>query len=447
MVLFEQSPYDLEGNLIVPRHGIRIALLVAALAAAVFCWYLTLENQRWLHNHPSTGASGVPDPQWLILLWITLPLVPFIASEALLSLRNEEWIAAGAGMAAALVAGSAVYGILEVLSLIFMSLSPDPYLKQQLLVFVVFAACCVWVAIAAGRIAAKVRSGAFVVAGVITLVSMIGAQRMLRRTEIQLDQEHEVRKSQAVRELFQPVVEAQHVLTSLAGCLILNESVHPETGYPRALDPEPPDWRCERKFAAKAVKEYSIIYSALMASGNGRVSDFQLVATPLGTPVRGRYPLMVDSRGIVFSALWESPEHARAATSEARQSEIWQLQRSIQQYMDEKHLTVAPLQLNAEMVGKEYGSEVPRIQDDGITLEIQHYVFHYQRPRPGQPSQFAISVQCQSYGQDCLRSYFLDYGGILHATGEPRAATSRDPPAMDCEGSDTKCAGVDWPVL
>jgi len=161
MVLFDQSPYDQEGNLIVPRHGIRIALLVAAVAAAVFYWCASLYNQQWHLDHPGTGASGVLDPLWLVILWIALPAVPLILSEVLLSLRSEEWIAAGAGVAAALVAGSVFYAVVAVLFLFFMSFFPDPYRKQEFVAIVVFLACCVWIAISAGRIAAKVRSGVF----------------------------------------------------------------------------------------------------------------------------------------------------------------------------------------------------------------------------------------------------------------------------------------------
>jgi hypothetical protein len=439
----------LEGNLIVPRHGIRGGLLAASLAAAVFYWYEYLENQQWHQEHPGTGASGVPDPQWMILLRIALPLVPLILSEGLLSLRNEELITAGAGVASALVAGLGLYAVLAVLSLMFMSLFPDPYIKQQLLAILVFLACSVWVVVSAVRIAAKVRSGVFLVAGAVTLVCMGGAQHMLRQTEIQLDREHELRKAQAAMQLFEPVVDAQHLLVRLAGCLNLNESVHPNSGYPHLLDPAPLDWTCERKFDPNAIKEYSLTYLPLTDPSTGHISDFQLIATPLGDPMRGRYPLMVDGRGVVFNdAMWGiSKPYIRAATSEARASEIWKLQANIQHYIDEKLLTAAPPQLNAEMVGQDYGFEVPGIQDDGTSLETKHYVLHYQPLQRGKPPHFLLSAQCQSYGQGCLRSYFLDYGGTLHATGKPRAATAQDPPALECEGGDSVCADVEWPVL
>jgi len=445
--LFNQTSYDPDGNLMVPRHGIRLALVMAWAAAAVFFWFAILENRQWHQEHPGSGAGGVQNPLWMLLLWVALPVVPLVVSEILLSLSSEEWIAAGAGIAAALTAGSSLYAFFALLSLFLLRLSPPSYFLQQFLAILAFFSCNVWIAISAGRIAAKVRSGVFVAAGVVTLACLGGVEHTLRQMEIQLGREHEIGKAQAAQQLFAPVVEAQRMLASLAGCLILNESAHPGSGYPSTLDPAPADWRCDRKFVANAVKEYSLSYSPVPDPATNRVSDFRLVATPQGTPVRGRYPLMVDSRGILFSALWEAPEQARAATSEARLSEIRQLQGSIQHYMNEKALAAAPPQLNAEIVGKEYGSEIPRIREDGTALETRQYAFHYVGPLPGRASQFALSAQCQSYGQDCLRSYFLDYSGVLHATGEPRAATAQDPPAMDCEESDAVCAGVIWPSL
>jgi len=443
--LFQQTSYDAGGNLIMPRHGIRLALVLAWASAAIFFWLAVLESRQWHQEHPGSGASSVPDPLWMVLLWIALPAVPLVLSEILLSLTSEEWIAAGAGIAAALTAGSFVYALVALLFVFFMNFFPNPYFKQQFLAVVVFLACSVWIVISAGRIAAKVRSGVFFVAGAVTLIGLGGGQYALSQMEIQLDREHELGKAQAAQQLFAPVVEAQHVLMSLAGCLILNESAHTGSGYPSTLDPAPADWPCDRKFAANAVREYSLTYSPVLDPATSHVSDFRLVATPQGVPVRGRYPLMVDSRGILFSALWEAPEQARAATSEARLSEIRQLQGSIQHYMDDKVLAAAPEQLTAEIVGTEYSSETPRLGEDGSALETRQYAFHYAGPRPERPSQFALSAQCQSYGQDCLRSYFLDYSGILHATGEPRAPTAQDPPAMDCEESDAACAGVIWP--
>jgi hypothetical protein len=438
--------YDREGNLIVPRHGIRSALSLATLAAASFFLLAYLEDKHWHEQNPGTGASGVPDPLWMKLLWVALPGIPFILSELLLSASNEEWIAAGAGIAAAVSAGSLLFAAAAFLSMFFRFL-PDPYWWEEILAILVFVACCGWILFVALRIAAKVRSGVFLAAGVATLILMTWGQHSLQKTEYRLDRENEQRKAQAALDVFKPVVEAEHVLASLAGCLILNGSIHRESGYPQSLNPPPADWSCDRRFTEEAVKEYRLTYTPQAERARGSVTDFHLIAVPITKGVRGRYALMVDSRGVVFSdPMWGiSTPHIRAARSEARESEIEQLASNIGRYMQEKGVTRAPIKLDGEIVGTTYG-EVPKVGDDGTQLEIRNYVLRYFGPRGGDPLRFALSGQCQSYGQECLRSYFLDYDGVLHATGEPRAATAVDPAALACEASDSECVDVEWPV-
>jgi Sec-independent protein secretion pathway component TatC len=57
------------------------------------------------------------------ILWIALPLVPFVLSGILLSIRSRESIAAGAGVAAGLFACGLLYAIAAFLSL-FLRFSP-----------------------------------------------------------------------------------------------------------------------------------------------------------------------------------------------------------------------------------------------------------------------------------------------------------------------------------
>jgi hypothetical protein len=72
--------WDRDGNLIVPRYGIRTALGLAFLAACAFWLFSYLGDQKWHQEHPGTGASGFSDPLWVFLLWTALPLVPFLLS-------------------------------------------------------------------------------------------------------------------------------------------------------------------------------------------------------------------------------------------------------------------------------------------------------------------------------------------------------------------------------
>jgi hypothetical protein len=63
------------------------------------------------------------------------------------------------------------------------------------------------------------------------------------------------------------------------------------------------------------------------------------------------------------------------------------------------------------------------------------YAVTYFAPSATAADSFAISLQCISYGNGCLRSYFLDYDGMIHATPEPRAATDQDPGLLPCEAA------------
>lgn len=379
------------------------------------------------------------------ILWIALLIVPFVLSGLLLSTRSEESIAAGAGVATGLFACGIIVAIAAFLSL-FLRFFPDPYFRQNMIAILTFFGSSLWIIVSAFRIG-KVSQGIFFLALGATVICMAWGSESLKSAEYKMDRQNEQKKAQAAIEMFEPVVEAQHRLASLAGCLILDDSIHPQSGYPASLDPPPANWPCETKFAANAVKEYTLSYAPDADPATGRVTDFHLIAVPVKKGVRGRYALMVDSRGIVFSdAMWGiSNPYIRAANSEGRASEIEEVRRNIERHMKENGLAAAPLTLNAELIGTTYGFQVPSIEDNGTRLEIKNYAFYYVAPKAGNPSRFALSVQCQSYGENCLRSYFLDYDGVVHATGEPRQATADDPPALECEESDSPCKDVVWP--
>lgn len=446
MTNLNSDSWDSDGNLLVPLHGIRIALGLAFLAAGAFSWFTFIGDEQWHEHHPGAGAGGFVNPLWMSILWIALPLVPFVLSGLLLSARSGQSKAAGAGIAAGLFACGFIFAIAAFLSL-FLRFFPDPYVWENMIAILTFLACSVWILVSAFRVG-KVSWGVFFLAVGTTLICMAWGNKSLESAEYRLNRQNEQRKAQAAITTFEPVVEAQHQITSLAGCLLLNHSIHPEDGYPSSLDQPQANWPCETKFAANAVKQYTLSYVPLADPASGRVTEFHLIAIPVKQGIRGRYALMVESRGIVFSdPRWGiSSPYVRAARSEGRASEIEELKGNIEHYMKNNGLAAAPLTLNAEAIGTAYGVQVPSIEDNGKRLEIKNYVFYYLAPKAGNPSRFALSVQCQSYGQNCLRSYFLDYDGVLHATGEPRQATADDPPALECEESDSPCKDVVWPV-
>lgn len=436
--------WDSNGNLIVPRYGIRIVMLVALLAAAAFCLFTFLGERQWDKHHRPEFLPTRSDPLWVTILWFALLLVPFALSGMLLSRRGEESKAAGAGVGATLF-GCGLVAAIAVPFGELLKLYSDPYDSEELIADVVFIACCLWIIVSAFRIAAKASWGVFFLTMAATLICMIVGARFLSSAESALDRQYEQRKREASVELFKPVNDAQHWLAALAGCLILNESIHHDE-FPASLDPAQANWWCDAKFAADAMTDYTLRYVPQRDAASGRATDFQLIATPIKV-VRGHYALMVDRRGIVFSdpMFGIASPYIRAATAEGRSSEVEELRGNIERYIKENNLKSAPTTLNVQAIGTTYGLEVPRIEDDGARLEIKNYAIYYLAPRSENPSHFALSVQCQSYGRNCLRSYFLDYDGTVHGTGEPRRATANDPPALACEESDARCDGILWP--
>ena len=188
-------------------------------------------------------------------------------------------------------------------------------------------------------------------------------------------------------------------------------------------------------------------YTPLTHAKSQRVTDFHLAAFPLFVDVSSR-AFMVDSRGISFAefVLGTSSQYIGAFTTERRLSQIDRLKKNIESYLKDHDLAAAPDALNAEIVGTDFGFEIPTVEDNGMRLRTKVFVTGYFPPQAGDPNRFALSAQCQRYGQICLRSYFLDYDGVVHGTGEPRQATADDPPALECEQRDGPCEDVGWSI-
>jgi len=70
------ASWDSEGNLLVPRHGIRITMGLALLAAGV--WFLlTFLTDAELRKVSPLEPRAFPESLWTMILWAALPLVPF----------------------------------------------------------------------------------------------------------------------------------------------------------------------------------------------------------------------------------------------------------------------------------------------------------------------------------------------------------------------------------
>jgi hypothetical protein len=307
-------------------------------------------------------------------------------------------------------------------------------------------AASIWVATSAKGMKDLHRT-AFLIGLLATVLYMTSGLQFIRNAEYQWDRQMKQQKTAAMVEQMKPAGNAQGTITSLAVCLETNHAANPSAGYPSSLDPPPAGWTCPTKFATDAVAGFTFSYTPLTHAKNRRVADFHLAAFPLFVDVSSR-AFMVDSRGISFAegALGTSTQCIRAFTGERRLSQIDQMKKNIDLYLKDHGLAAAPDTLNAEIVGADFGFEIPTVEDNGMRLRTKNFMTRYFPPQAGDPNRFALSVQCQSYGQNCLRSYFLDYDGVVHGTGEPRQATADDPPALECEQNDQRCQDVGWSI-
>lgn len=194
MTPFDPNNFDRDGNLIVPRYGIRIAMTAALVAACTFTLLSYLADKHWHRQHP---GSAVPfaDPFWMLVLWTCLPLVPFIMSGVLLSFRAEEAVAAGAGISAALFLCSLLFSIAAAAGFVFFG--PEGYSFATAISILTFVVCSVWIIVSAFRIGAKASWGIFFLAAGITLFSLAVAYHWLEWKDYQLDRQRELQKSRA----------------------------------------------------------------------------------------------------------------------------------------------------------------------------------------------------------------------------------------------------------
>jgi hypothetical protein len=192
-------------------------MALAFLAASAFWLFPFIGDRQWHKDHPGAGASGVPDPLWLLLLWIALPLVPYLLSGLLLSTRGEESKAGGAGVAAGLFAWGFIFAIVAFVSLFF-RFSPDPYGLQNTIAVVTFFACSFWIIVSAIRIGKGPNWGVFLLSAVATLTCMAWGYHSLESADARVDREYEQRRREAESPPFYRPVGAQQTIVSFAGC-------------------------------------------------------------------------------------------------------------------------------------------------------------------------------------------------------------------------------------
>jgi hypothetical protein len=399
---------------------------------------------------PMTCGSLVPP--WIFLLGAGFLLAPYIVSWFLISKREPRSIATGAGVACGFFGGfllASPYALMAMFLFVGMSAwngPPDHGLVLAgftLLALMVISLWIVWSAFKIG----KIQWNAFGVAVGATAFYLYFGFQSLNLTAYRGQRSAEQKKVQADMELYKPAIVARETIIGLTACLIRNHMLHPEAGYPASLNPRPADWACDTNFATDAVPEFTLNYEPQKDAATGRVTDFQLTAMPGKKGIRGREPLLIDSRGIVFVDYpWEMENvtpKVMVMAGDLSNSQMGFLKFNLDRYIKEKTNGFPPATINADIDGSA-AYEAPIMEDGRTRLEARDYETLYFAPTAGDPNRFALSALCKRYGQNCLRSYFVDYDGSFHATGEPRLATADDPAPLRCEKVATECEDIIW---
>jgi hypothetical protein len=431
----------------VPRLGIRLAILLAFAAGGTVFYYLQVAQQATDRLHPN-GIKGIPDPSWMSVSWAALSLAPSLLSLVLLSIRRGACVAAGAGIAGGFFATLLLLSPAMGMGLfVALALSQSQYLLHIAGSFLALIAISIWVVIAAiwtGKtnwIVTNVAAGATFLCITSGIGSLRNAHIEFQRAARQQKQEDEFYRHRP-----RPVGARQNLLY-LASCLFQNHFANSTFPYPLAIDPKT-RWFCDTKFGVNTVPDFKLSYAPQTNPVTGNVVDFQLVALPKRKGVANYNPLMIDHRGIVFVRNpWAEnmPSGIIATPGDGVSSQLTLLKANIESYMKEKNGGVAPATLSAEIIGA-FPYETPTVDESGTFMQTKNFSYVYLAPKPEAPNQFGLIVQCQSYAENCLRSYFLDYDGSIHGTAEPRQPTREDPSALACEFVPSECKDVSWSV-
>jgi hypothetical protein len=237
-------------------------------------------------------------------------------------------------------------------------------------------------------------------------------------------------------------------LRALMACLIRYRALHPASEFPAALSNVGPAWNCSPDIADPwAVSGYWIDYWPVKDG-----SDFRVEAVPVrraGAPMPAG-----DARGEVFQffGLAASAAQRRMADAKGRFSvqtidtgaiplgALGGVRYGIREYA-RTHDGAAPSSLTGVIDQSQMppqhcsGDDLPEKLVVGGNTGWNCYGINYSPPLTSSPASFAVSVECLSYGNGCIRSYLLDHDGTMHATPEPRPATPQDPGLLPCENA------------
>jgi len=280
---------------------LRIALVGAFLASCGFFFFFST-SAAVQHDRVNGPA---PVPAWIVLLGFGFYLAPYIISWFLLSTREQTSIASGAGVACGFFGAFLIVSPYALVVMwLFVGLSAndrgaDHGLLAAGLTLLVFMVISLWIVWQAFRIG-KIQWNTFGIAAGVTAFYLYFGFQSFNLTAYRGQRHAEQKRVQAEMDLYKPAMLARQRIVSLTACLLKNHMLHPEAEYPASIDPLPAGYTCAPSPPTDPIPEFTFTYTPQTDSSNNRVTDFQLTAMPGQKGVRGREPMLIDGRGIVF---------------------------------------------------------------------------------------------------------------------------------------------------
>ncbi len=254
----------------------------------------------------------------------------------------------------------------------------------------------------------------------------------------------------------QPTPHSDSHIRAVAACLIRHHFLHPDEGFPSSLADIQPDWNCDWKLRDPwALYKYWIYYSPVDHSPGG-YQDFRVAS--IFTDNSAWLVSAADNRGDVIELQGAGLSAAerkrrelplRTVDADTILHTLLLVRDDVKGYMETHDPANAPLSLDGVIDPQKLSSfcdDAGNPKDRVIGRGYLCFNIAYFPPTATPAQTFAISLQCVSYGDGCLRSYFLDFDGTIHATSEPRAATNQDPGLLPCEASQSRSIVCNDPV-
>jgi len=422
--------------------SLKVVLATAILMTALFAWFLV-------------RAEAWSSPPFLPLL--VLCELPLIFSLLYVSRGQPVRSAQGAGIAFASACIFSLSVPLQYFGTVMAIWDNDKiYVNLVALkhLFPYLMACSVVLAIAAFPAGRGLRRAFYAGAGVATVYAFLA---------IFLASISSVPGSAARKEQQTWIVPSNVIvpaMRSMTACLIRHHFAHSHQGFPRSLADIGDDWNCDRGLLQPgSIKDYWIFYTPVEGDGT-RVTDFRLIAVPTETGGKNARlsgdPIMSDARGIIFAYNQWSYRQAASNVFSAPQSSDFGLARvsflkaKIRAFVQAHPPGIAPASLNDavdEEILRTFRVIDPQGKSENAGEGANPYAIRYAPSRPDDATQgFSIAFTCMHYGKTCIRSYFLDTDGSIHATPEPRQATPDDPEMDPCEQRECRNDPI-WPIL